>query len=527
MLTTGAVAQTKTKTKPKAAKVAATSEAAVTAEDIKALRDALAAQQQQIQMLRDEMARRDAAAQQQLNEVRSQAQAASEAANKPAPQPETDVNALKEEVEALKLNQQNAALSSQDDQKRIVAAEGLLGRFRWSGDLRVRGESFMQDTIGCTAACNDRYRARIRARFGFEGKLNEDFIAGIYMATGAVVNGAPDFKDPVSTNETLTSFFERKTIGLDRGYITWQPQKWKWVTATGGKFAANWQKTVITFDNDLNPEGFTVKLSKDLHTPFLKNVTLQPLLLFYNEVGGGPDSNAVGGQFLTRWQVGKYITITPSYTLLNWNGSDAIAQAAFPVSPLPQPNTPAVGTPLPQPTTQPIRIISANSFTNLTIIKGTGTGQTRGFLSDFMYGDLVTNVAIKTPWARFPVTLTGEYLDNMRSRTNQDTAFFGEFSIGQTRNKNDFQVGYSFAHIEADAVISQFNESDYRAPTNVIQHRTFVNYALSPSVTASWTLFMGRTLDTSLPNAVRLATVPVGAQEPFLKRMQLDLVYRF
>jgi hypothetical protein len=123
--------------------------------------------------------------------------------------------------------------------------------------------------------------------------------------------------------------------------------------------------------------------------------------------------------------------------------------------------------------------------------------------------------------------MVGEYEDNLRSRTSQDTAFFGEFSIGQTRNKHDFQVGYSFARIEADSVISQFNESDYRAPTNVVQHRTFVNYALSPAVTASWTLFVGRTLNSALPNAARLATVPAGAIEPFLKRMQLDLVYKF
>jgi hypothetical protein len=250
------------------------------------------------------------------------------------------------------------------------------------------------------------------------------------------------------------------------------------------------------------------------------------MVLFFNEVGAGPDSNAVGGQFLTRWQLGKNITVTPSYMLLNWNGSDAIAQAANPVT-LPQPLTPAVGTPLPIPVTQNPRIINANALTNATVVIGTGTAQRRGFLSDFMYGDLVTNVAIKTPWARFPVTVIGEYLDNMRSRTNQDTAFMGEFSIGQTRNKNDFQVGYSFARIEQDAVISQFNESDYRAQSNVVQHRTFVNYALSPAVTASWTLFVGRTLNTALQNASRLSGVAVGAQEPFLKRMQLDLVYRF
>jgi hypothetical protein len=353
------------------------------------------------------------------------------------------------------------------------------------------------------------------------------------MATGTVANGNPTFTDPVSTNETLTSFFERKAIGIDRAYVTWQPQQWKWLQMTGGKFAANWQKTVLTFDNDLNPEGFTIRASKDFSSlAFLKNVTLQPVLLFFNEVGGGTDSHAVGGQFSTRWQLGKNIVATPSYTILNWNGSDAIAQATSPVT-LPQPATPAVGTPLPQPTTQPVRIINANAMTNATVVIGTGGSQRRGFVSDFMYSDLILNLAIKTPWARFPVAVVGEYEDNLRARNNQSSMYFGEFSIGQTRNKNDFQFGYSFAHIEQDAVISQFNESDYRAPTNVVQHRTFASWTLSPAVTATYTLFVGRTLNTALQNAVRtgIPAPPPGAtawlEEPWLKRMQLDLVYRF
>jgi hypothetical protein len=248
--------------------------------------------------------------------------------------------------------------------------------------------------------------------------------------------------------------------------------------------------------------------------------------LFFNEVAAGADSNAVGGQILTRWQLGKYVTVTPSYMLLNWNGSDAIAQAANPVT-LPNPNTTAVGTPTATPTAQPVRIINANAFTNASVIIGTGAAQRRGFVSDFEYSDALVNMAIKTPWAKFPVNLIGEYIDNLRARNNQGQAGYGEISIGQTRNKNDIQFGYSFARIEQDAVISQFNESDYRAATNVVQHRTFFNWALSPSVTASYTMFIGRTLNTNLQNAARLSNIAVGQQEPFLKRMQLDLVYRF
>jgi hypothetical protein len=66
-------------------------------------------------------------------------------------------------------------------------------------------------------------------RFGFDEKLNEDFIGGFYLATGSL-------GDSNSTNETLTNFFNRKTIGLDRGYITYQPVAHRWLQLTGGKF---------------------------------------------------------------------------------------------------------------------------------------------------------------------------------------------------------------------------------------------------------------------------------------------------
>jgi hypothetical protein len=524
VLAGGASAQTAAKKKAPAAP-------AVTAEDIRSLREALAAQQQQIEALRTELARRDAAARSNEEAARSAQSSASDAASKAsaaestASQQASNIESLKQELESVKLNQQNAALSSQDDQKRVVAAEGLLGRFRLSGDVRVRGEGFIQSYAGCTA-CLDRFRPRIRARFGFEGKLNEDFIGGIYMATGTVSNGNPTFTDPISTNETLTSFFERKAIGLDRAYVTYQPQNMKWLQMTGGKFAANWQKTALTFDNDLNPEGFTMKLTKSFSHPILKNVTMQPVLLFFNEVGAGPDSNAVGAQFLTRWQLGKYIVATPSYMLLNWNGSDAIAQAANPVT-LPQPNTPATGLPLPTPVAQNPRVINANNLTNATLVIGTGASQRRSFVSDFMYSDLVLNLAIKTPWARFPMNVIAEYEDNLRVRTTQGTMYMLETSWGQTRNKNDFQFGYSFARIEQDALISQFVESDYRAPTNVVQHRTFLNWALNPATTMSYTLFVGRALDRNLQNAVLAPSLPSGMKDPWLKRMQLDLVYKF
>ncbi|HZQ90212.1 MAG TPA: putative porin [Terriglobales bacterium] len=499
------------------AKAPAAKPPAVTAEDLRALREALAAQQQQILQLQQELRQHDAQWQ-QAQQAAQQAQAAANQAETKAAEVATaateassGMNQLKSDVADVKLNQTNAAVSTQEDQKRIGALEGLLGRFRFSGDMRVRGESFAQDNAV------DRFRARIRARLGIDGKLGEDFTGGIYLATGAVVNGAPDFKDPVSTNETLTSFFERKTIGVDRGWITYNPAAHKWLSLTGGKWAYSWTRTPMTWDNDTNPEGFNEKISLELSNKVFKNFQAQAIQLLFNEVGGVQDSNAVGGSFQTRMQLGKRWTLIPVYNILNWNNADAIAQAA-------------------SPSGAGVRIINANTFSNASRVTGTGSAAVTRFVSGFLYNEVILDNTITTKWSRYPVRILIDYLQNPRAKLNplnpatvdkQDKAYWFEGTIGQQRLRNDLQFGYSFARIEQDAVISQFNESDMRAATNVLQHRVYFNWLLRPNTTVSYTLWIGRTLNTALQNAARAPGIGPGGTDPWLKRQQLDLIYRF
>ena len=315
-------AQTKTKKKTTTAAVPA-----VTADDIRSLRDALAAQAQQIQELKSALAQRDAATQQAQQQAQQAAAAAADAQQKAASaasvaESQNDsVTKLNADVADVKTTLTNTALNTQDDQKKFAALEGAIARFRFTGDVRVRGESFFQSAGTPGVAGTDRQRARIRVRFGVEGRLGEDFVGGLALATGSL-------GEPTSTNETLTNFLDRKTIALDRGYITYNPKAAKWITATGGKFAFTWNRTPQTFDNDLNPEGFAVKFSWDSNkVPFVKSVSFQPFIMFFNEASAGTDSYSVGGQVASRLVIGPW-TATPSFSLLKWNNPDAILQAS-------------------------------------------------------------------------------------------------------------------------------------------------------------------------------------------------------
>ena len=72
----------------------------------------------------------------------------------------------------------------------------------------------------------------------------------------------------------------------------------------------------MTFDSDINPEGFSEKFSFDLKSPVLKNFTVTGMQLLINEASAGTDSYAIGGQASGKLQLGRLWIATPSLTSL-------------------------------------------------------------------------------------------------------------------------------------------------------------------------------------------------------------------
>ena len=556
MVTSSFAAEAEAQAAPAGSKPArrTTKKTSTTAEDLAELKAMLQQQQQQINQLQQQVQQRDQqlqATQQQISELQSatnQAKASAAEAKDAATSIQSSSSADKEsltrlssDVKDIQGNMTTAALQSQEEQKRVSAVEGLVGRFRFSGDVRVRQEDFFQSHDACPsngASCNPRVRERIRARFNILGKLNDDFVGGISLASGTVT-------DPTSTNETLTSMFEKKTFALDRAFITYNPSKWKWLSITGGKFAATWIKTNQTFDPDLNPEGFSEKISYDVKSPILKNVSFTGIQLLYNEVnrpsaaanclngvcisGGsitGGDSYAAGGQASAKLQVTKRWSLTPAYTILNWHNNDVI---------LNQP-TGVTGS------TTTSAAFGPNGITNATVTVGTAGGQTiRRFYSQFLYSDLILDNTIKTNMAKFPVRVLIEYLDNLNAQDHpllsngtvatdlgrQSHVYRVEATIGQQTAKGDLQFTYSWHRQEQDSVLASFDESDQRAPTNILQHMFIAAYRVRSNTTLQGTVWLGRTLNSALQNAVLAPGITAGQTEPYLKRMQFDVVYSF
>jgi len=153
-----------------------------------------------------------------------------------------------------------------------------VSRITLFGDVRVRNESRFYsgdnsfDIIDFNEFNDDNYdlgqlnqtqpplinsreerenRLRVRARFGLNAALSDNWSAGVRVATGSS-------NSPVSTNQTLGGGLSKKDIWLDRARITWSPGVWN---VTGGRAENPFVSSDLLYDGDLNFDGISASWS--------------------------------------------------------------------------------------------------------------------------------------------------------------------------------------------------------------------------------------------------------------------------
>jgi hypothetical protein len=414
-----------------------------------------------------------------------------------------DLELVKGELEAVaesahETNQRVGKLEAgfTDAEKRNAARVKGLGNFNFGGDVRFRYEPFIQDGSPV------RQRERVRARLNITGKVSDEVSGGVSVATGSL-------DDVNSTNQSLTGFFTRKTIGFDKYYINYKPKWFKPLGLTAGKMTFPWYRTPLTFDSDINPEGLSQTLSFDLKSSGLKNITLVGFQLPFNEVSGGYDSFIFGGQLQARFKMNNKAGFSLYASGVNFNRADPIAVAI------------GAGTLKP-------------SLSNSNTFRTDAQGKVIGYASKFAYLDLIGVVDYKlTP--RWPMAVTFNFVNNTRAASSERSAYMADVTFGQLKEAKDVQFGYSYWWLEKDAVIGAFNESDLRSSTNVKNHRVLLGYQGFNNVTLQWTMWLGKLADpfqnTGLvPSGIRsnCTTAPfTNCHDSLLNRMQFDFVYKF
>ncbi|MGH9970060.1 MAG: putative porin [Pyrinomonadaceae bacterium] len=454
----------------------------------------------------------------------------------------------------------------EDRLKKVETRVSEIGGVKFSGDIRLRGESIFGQSNALSNGSNPavlgndlsaRHRMRFRARLTIRGTINDEFDWGLRLATGS-------FADNISTNQTLTDFFNRKPFALDQAFVTYKPRRAPGLRLQGGRFEPPWTFTEMTIDNDLMVEGFNESYTQSYKRSAVKDLTLVAWQLPFLERNsafvrnsdgtvnveqsrrGGRDLALYGGQLRTRIEPSNKVALNLSVADLYFSGTQFISPVQVFGNQLQLPLTitiPATATTPAQTVTTQVSIprdllVAGNANLGLTNAGNNATNRDGRLSSGFNLVDMLARLELKYS-KRFPFTLLFNFVTNTQTHdvvtagpgganlilpNKENNGFWGEVQVGQTRARGDMLFGYTFLRAEKDAVLTPFNFSDITQQSDMRVHRFVFAYAADPRVTLSLTGIVTQRLHGLLGP---FAATPPGSLDRATTRLQFDTVLRF
>ncbi len=341
-------------------------------------------------------------------------------------------------------------------------APSWVSKVKISGDMRYRYEHISQ------AGKKSRNRERVRARLGISGKVSDQADIKVRLASGSA--------DPVSTNQTLDGAFSSKNIWLDRAYFDWHPSEN--VKVYGGKMSNPFFKpggSQLLWDGDLNPEGLAIMFEGSGETqPFL-NVAH----FWADERKAAADARLLGAQGGLNLKGGntKATIGVGYYAFTNVEGMRPLVDAT-------------------------------DSFGN-SVVTDPNTGDityATGFREFEAFAEIGTKLG------ETPFTLYGNYVVNNDAATDDKGWLIGT-KLGKARNPGEWEFGYNYRRLEADAVLGAFCDSDFAGGgTDGKGHQFGLGVALTKNTKLGLTYFLN---DAGLTDGKSY------------KRLQLDFKFKF
>jgi hypothetical protein len=484
-------------------------------------------------------------------------------AGKLDPQPATPAN--------VALNTSGNATPTQtptveDRLKKVEGRVSELGAIKFSGDVRLRSESIWNQENALANGNNPailgndlsvRNRMRVRARLQMRGSIGDEWDWGLRIATGS-------FADSISTNQTLTDFFNRKPFGLDQAFITYKPKRLPGLRLQGGRFEPPWVFTEMTIDNDLMVDGFNESYSHRFKKSALKDLTFVAWQLPFLERNsafvrnpngtvnieeshrGGRDLALYGGEVRARIEPNDKVAVTLSASDLFFSGTQFISPIQVFGNQLLLPLTftiPATATTPAQVITTQVSIprdllVAGNGNLGLTTASNNAVNRDGRLSSGYNLVDLLAKFELKQS-KHYPVTLLANFVTNTQVHdvvvagpsganvllpNHENNGFWGEIQVGTTRERGDKQFGYTFMRVEKDAVLTPFNFSDITQQSDMRVHRFQFSYAADARITLQATGIVTQRMHGLLGPFV---PVPPGSLNRSTFRLQLDTILRF
>lgn len=370
-------------------------------------------------------------------------------------------------AEMAQNNQQTAvAVAAVSEKADVVAAEAKeratetdwTDKMRWKGDFRYRFESF--DIEGKP----NRDRNRVRARAALIADVTPTVEVGLGLTSGG--------DDPVSSNQTLGGGGSTKGLNLDLAYFDWSGLAN--TNVLGGKFSNYVHKAgknALLWDGDWRPEGTGIKWAKGK--------------FFANVIGTWIESDSKKDQSFTYLtQAGIKVPISDKLNLttgLGYHSFDTKGDGTY--------------------------FGSDDEFFGNSYDPITNT-----YLNDYHVIELFADLNFSL--FDHPALIFANYVKNQAADDNDSAYAFG-LTYGSAKKKGEWQFGYVYQKLEADAVLGLLTDSDFGGGgTDSKGHILKGSYTIDKNLNAGFTYFIN--------------DVGLEAENPIdYKRLQLDLIFKY
>jgi hypothetical protein len=338
-------------------------------------------------------------------------------------------------------------------------------RVQWYGDLRTRIEydNFIGDnatavnvqqtnqarSLVLLNTTEDRSRLLVRARAGMAVAIDDNWSTDIRLTTG-------NSSSPVSSNQTLGSYGQRYTVALDRANIRFRNAA-RTVNAVAGRFGNPWFGTDLVWANDLSFDGVAAQWLPALGKSTRGFVTLAAMPIQEVELSNadkwllgaqvGLEAGNLLGEVSAKLGLGLY-----NYRNITGRTSDT-------------------GTTTNE-FTAPAFAQKGNTYYN---IASDSTKPLLGLASGFRLINLTGSLDVPVAWSKHAL-LTADFVKNtaydraaVSARVGADVSpktlgWMMRFGFGNpdVARYGDWQVFSGYKHVERDAVLDAFTDSDFR-----------------------------------------------------------------
>ena len=333
-------------------------------------------------------------------------------------------------------------------------------KMQMSGDFRLRQENYFKEDEPT------RHRERFRMRLNLAIPVTDEINFGTRLSSG-------DPGNPGSTNQPMGELFVRKTINIDRAFLTYKPKAISYLTLGGGKFGCPLTRTQMIWDDDINWEGTYQVVSFDNNGPASLKLTVVQSLL--NEVKKSDDAWLFAHAAQADFDLGRH-SMSLALTNYTFRNPDQIA----------------VGSAAKNLNTH-----------NANLLRRNEDGAVVGFVSDFNLIDVIASITFNTGNSDYPVRILGDWVKNTRAVTENDTGIWISSQYGRASTPGTFSVAYTFAKIEQDAVLSNFSYSDMPGGSNLNLHKAKLSIAIKKGLKFDVESFISKAILSDAPDQER------------------------